>query len=82
MQQPLRVNFDIYQREVLNESELTGPNLPYSEFPNPFDIAAIARGMGMHGERIVDPKDIAPAVERTMASGKPAVLDIVIDGSM
>lgn len=82
MYRVLKVNFGIYQREVLNEAELTGPNLLYSDFPNPFDIAAIARGMGVHGERIVDPKEIAPAVKRAIASRKPAVLDIVIDGSM
>ena len=33
-------------------------------------------------ERITDPKEIAPAVARAVASGKPAVLDIVIDGSL
>ncbi len=82
MYRVLRVNFDIYQREVINAAELTGPNLPYSDFPAPFDIAAIANGMGVHGERIVDPKAIKPAVERAVASGKPAVLDIVIDGAM
>jgi thiamine pyrophosphate-dependent acetolactate synthase large subunit-like protein len=38
--------------------------------------------MGVHGERIVEPSEIAPAVERAVASGKPAVLDIVIDGSI
>ncbi|PON14474.1 hypothetical protein C2W62_28895 [Candidatus Entotheonella serta] len=82
MYRVLKVNFDIYQRDILNESELTGPNLPYSEFPNPFDVAAIANSMGVHGERIVDPKEIKAAVDRAVASGKPALLDIVIDGSM
>lgn len=82
MYRVLKVNFDIYQREILNASERTGPNLPYSEFPNPFDVAAIANSMGVHGERIVDPKEIKPAVDRAVASGKPALLDIVIDGSM
>jgi acetolactate synthase-1/2/3 large subunit len=38
--------------------------------------------MGVHGERIVDPQEIKPAVDRAVASGKPALLDIVIDGSM
>ncbi len=82
MYRVLKVNFDIYQRDILNESEFTGPNLPYSEFPNPFDVAAIANSMGVHGERIVDPKEIKVAVDRAVASGKPALLDIVIDGSM
>jgi len=82
MYRVLKVNFNVYQREILNASKLTGPNLPYSEFPNPFDVAAIANSMGVHGERIVDPREIKPAVDRAVASGKPALLDIVIDGSM
>ena len=82
MYRVLKVNFDVYQREILNEAELTGPNLPYSEFPTPFDVAAIANSMGVHGERIVEPAEIKPAVERAVASGKPALLDMIIDGSM
>jgi acetolactate synthase-1/2/3 large subunit len=38
--------------------------------------------MGINGERITDPAEIAPAVQRALASGKPAVLDIVIDGDL
>lgn len=82
MYRVLKVNFDIYQRDILNESERTAAKLPYSDFPTPFDIAAIAKGMGVQGERIVEPREIKPALERAVASRKPAVLDIVIDGSM
>jgi benzoylformate decarboxylase len=82
MYRVLKVNFDVYQREILNASALTGAKLPYSEFPQPFDVAAIANSMGVHGERIVDPQEIKPAVDRAVASGKPALLDIIIDGSM
>ena len=78
----MKVNFDVYQRDILQQKESAGENLPYSDFPTPFDISAIAAGMGVHGERITDPADIAPAVQRALASGKPAVLDIVIDGSL
>ena len=82
MYRVLKVNFDVYQREVLQQKESSGENLPYSDFPTPFDIAGMARNMGVHGERITDPVAIAPAVQRAVASGKPAVLDIVIDGSL
>ena len=82
MYRVLKVNFDVYQRDILQESEPAGRNLPYSEFPTPFDMAAIAKSMGVFGERILEPGDIAPAVKRALASGKPAVLDIVIDGSL
>ena len=82
MYRVLKVNFDVYQRDILQESEPAGRNLMYSDFPTPFDIAAIAKSMGVQGERILEPDEIAPAVRRAVASGKPAVLDIVIDGSL
>ena len=77
----LKVNFNVYQKDILGV-EPAGHNLLYSDFPTPFDVAAIARSMGVHGERIVEPGEIAPAVQRALASGKPALLDIVIDGSL
>ncbi len=78
----LKVNFSIYQKEVLELPETSGGRLMYSDFGTPFNMAAIANSMGVHGERITDPADIKPAVDRAVASGKPALLDIVIDGSL
>ena len=82
MYRVLKVNFNIYQKDVLKLPETSGSNLLYSEFGSPFDVAAIANSMGVHGERIVDPGEIKPAVDRAVASGKPALLDIIIDGSL
>ncbi len=82
MYRVLKVNFNIYQTELLQETEPAGENLLYSNFETPFDIAEIAKGMGLHSERVTDPEEIAPAVDRAISSGKPAVLDIVIDGSL
>jgi len=39
----------------------------------------VARAMGCYGERVDDPKDITPALQRAAASGQPAVVDVVID---
>ena len=39
----------------------------------------IAEGFGAHGEFIEDEKDIAPAVERAIASGKPTVIQVPVD---
>jgi thiamine pyrophosphate-dependent acetolactate synthase large subunit-like protein len=39
------------------------------------DYAAIARGFGAHGERIVSPGEVAGALERALAAGGPAVID-------
>ena len=82
MYRVLKVNFNVYQKDVLELTETSGSNLLYSDFATPFDMAAIAKSMGVHGERIVDPEEIKPAVERAVASGKPALLDIVIDGAL
>lgn len=82
MYRVLKVNFNIYQKEVLKLPETSGSNLLYSDFGAAFDMAAIARSMGVHGERIVEPGEIKPAVERAVASGKPALLDVIIDGSL
>ena len=78
----LKVNFNVYQEEILELPETSGGRLMYSDFATPFDMAAIANSMGVHGERITDPAQIKPAVQRAVASGKPALLDMVIDGSL
>jgi acetolactate synthase-1/2/3 large subunit len=39
----------------------------------------VAQAMGCWGERVEDPQEITPALERAVASGKPAVLDVVVD---
>ena len=39
------------------------------------DYAAIARAFGCHGERIEHPEEVAPALERALDSGLPAVID-------
>ncbi len=43
------------------------------------DYAKIMEGMGGHSERVTEPEAIRPALERAFASGKPALLDVVID---
>ncbi len=43
------------------------------------NYAKIMEGMGGHSERVTEPNEIRPALERAFASGKPALLDVVID---
>ncbi len=82
MYRVLKTNFNVYQQDVLGLPETSGGRLLYSDFGTPFDMAAIANSMGVHGERITDPSEIKPAVDRAVASGKPTLLDIVIDGAL
>lgn len=43
------------------------------------DFAALARVFGAHGERVSEPGLLVPAIGRALESGKPAVVDVVID---
>jgi acetolactate synthase-1/2/3 large subunit len=39
----------------------------------------VAQAMGCWGERVEAPEEITPALERAAASGKPGVLDVLVD---
>ena len=43
------------------------------------DFAAYARAFGGHGERVERTDEFAPALERALASGKPAILHCLVD---
>jgi acetolactate synthase-1/2/3 large subunit len=49
-----------------------------SEFGNP-DFAAVARLFGAAGERVTEPAQLAPALERALAADGPAVIDVIVD---
>ena len=39
----------------------------------------MARELGGYGETVEDPDDIRPALERAFASGKPAVVNVIVE---
>jgi thiamine pyrophosphate-dependent acetolactate synthase large subunit-like protein len=43
------------------------------------DFAALARVFGAFGERVEEPSAVLPAIKRALASGVPAVVDVIID---
>jgi acetolactate synthase-1/2/3 large subunit len=49
-----------------------------TQLQNP-DFADYARAFGGHGERVVRTAEFAPAFERALASGKPAILHCLLD---
>lgn len=57
------------------DSRFVGTNLQ-----NP-DFARIARDMGAEGYRVEKPEDVRDVVEAALKSGKPAVIDAILDGS-
>ncbi len=77
----LKLNMNIYKREVLQEKD---PKSEYiaMDFPVPLNIAGIAEALGVHGRTIEDPADLVPALRHALELGKPAVLDVSIDGSV
>ena len=77
----LKVNMDIYLRRMLEDEERRSEYVGM-EFANPLDLSAIAQGMGVGGERVEDPAELGPALRRAYDSGKPAVIDVSIDGSL
>jgi acetolactate synthase-1/2/3 large subunit len=48
------------------------------DYQNP-DFGALARVFGAHGEQVRKPGELEGALERAFASGKPAVIDVMID---
>jgi acetolactate synthase-1/2/3 large subunit len=42
----------------------------------------VAEAMGCYGERVLDPNEIQPALQRAVDSGNPALLDVLIDGTI
>ncbi len=58
-----------------------GPDSPETEahWGTQVRLDKAAEAFGAHGEYVERAEDIAPAVERALASGKPAVVHVVID---
>lgn len=48
------------------------------DYKNP-DFGALAKVFGAHGEHVTRPGDLEGAIQRAFASGKPAVVDVMID---
>lgn len=55
-----------------------GNRLIGCEFDNP-DFAAVAELFGAHGEKVTAPGELLPALERALAAGRPAVVDVHVD---
>ena len=39
----------------------------------------VAQALGAHGERVEDPAELEVAIERAVAAGKPAFVDVLIE---
>jgi acetolactate synthase-1/2/3 large subunit len=57
-----------------------GPNRTFGCELNPTRYDLVAAAMGGHGELVTRQADLVPAIERSLASNKPAVINVMIDG--
>jgi thiamine pyrophosphate-dependent acetolactate synthase large subunit-like protein len=60
------------------QNELYGGRIFGVDYNNP-DFGALARVFGGYGEQVTQPGDLEPALRRALDSGKPAVIDVIID---
>ena len=77
----LKVNMEVYLRDMLDDRERDSDYVGM-DFANRLDLAMMAQAMGVHGERVDDPAEIGPAIQRAFDSGRPALLDISISGAL
>ncbi|WP_309133161.1 thiamine pyrophosphate-binding protein [Brevibacterium sp.] len=49
-----------------------------TDLGNP-DFRALAQAHGLHGERVERTEDFAPAFERALAAGRPALIEMIVD---
>ncbi|MBL8581655.1 MAG: thiamine pyrophosphate-binding protein [Rhizobiaceae bacterium] len=64
----IRMHQETHYPHRISATKLTNP-----------DFAAYARAFGGHGERVEATEEFAPAFERALASGKPAILHCLLD---
>lgn len=67
--------------EVRGYRGMIGPQTPETEahWGKQLRLDKIAEGFGAHGEYVTRSADIAPAIQRALASGKPAVIQVPVD---
>ncbi len=51
------------------------------DYQNP-NFGALAKVFGAYGEQVTRPGDLEAAIQRALASGKPAIIDVIIDQNM
>jgi benzoylformate decarboxylase len=77
----LKVNMNIYKNEILGQPDRPG-QYQNMDFPVPFDFAAIGRAFGARGVRVERLEEIGPAIKEMIRLNEPAVIDLIIDGSV
>ena len=77
----LKLNMDIYLRRMLEDRERDSEYVGM-DFPNALPLADIAQAMGVSSLKVEDLDALQRLAEKAIASGKPSLLDISIDGAL
>ena len=77
----LKVNMEIYLRDMLKDTQRKSEYLGM-DFPLPLDLASVAKGFGVHGRTADTPSELRTALEEALGLDGPALVDVVIDGSL
>ena len=72
------VNNGIYGTIRMHQEREYPGRVVATDLQNP-DFAALARAYGGHGETVEATEDFAPAFERAVASGRPAIVEVRLD---
>ena len=60
------------------QNEHYGGRIYATDYQNP-DFGALAKVFGGYGEQVTRPRDLEGAIQRAFDSGKPAIVDVMID---
>ncbi len=75
----LKVNMDRYRKYFEIEEQ---DHYPHMDLTNPdIDYVMVAKGLGMDAEKVYEPEEVAPALQRALASGKPYLLEVFVEGT-
>ena len=74
----LKHNIDAYRQRFNAQSNRPYPHM---DLLNPtLGFVEMAQGMGVAGEQAATPEDVAAALQRALAGGKPYLIDVVVSG--
>lgn len=74
----LKVNMDYYRKRV-SMGRAAQNDYIGMDFPIPLNMANMANAMGVYGETITDAREVSPAIQKALNSGRPSLLDVSID---
>jgi acetolactate synthase-1/2/3 large subunit len=70
------------QIKVAQEALYGEGNAPASVLKQDVGYEKMVEGLGGYGERVTDPKEIRPALQRAFDSGVPACLNVMVDANL